>query len=268
MRNRRETDGRLEYHNGFVGKLLFFGLLLTGAAVLLLAVPSGGILTFVDDEGVLIRESPVGGAISRHPLRAEDLSAAVLQESRPRRLRTLPAPGSLRVELQPHSGESIPLTLHYGSLNRRSELQRIQREINMHLEAPRGDLTVRYHDHRYVAAAAGLLGGIALYGLLWGAPQRRLVVDRMHNRLSLERRWVWGRRQQDLPLARIAQTTLQVRYRKQRRQRQVRPLLVLQDGTIVPILRHYSGVAEKRYRAMLGDIEQFAGLPFRAPEEP
>ena len=263
MRHRRETDSRLEYHNGFIGKLIFFGLLLTAAAALLLAVPSGGTVIFVDDEGMLICESPVGVAVSRHPLRAERLSAAVLQERRLRRPRAVPLPMSLRVELQPHSGEAIPLTLHYGAHNRRGELLRIQREINAHLEAPRGALTVRYHDHRYAVAAAGLLGGFALYSLLWGAPQYRLVVDRMRNRLTLEQRWVWGRRQQDWPFARIARTTLQVRYRKQRRQRQVRPLIVLQDGTTVPIIRQYSGVAEKRYRAMLGDIEQFAGLPFR-----
>lgn len=267
MRNRRETDSRLEYHNGFVGKLLFFGLILTGSAALLLAVPSGGTVTFVDDEGMLIRESPVGVAVSRHPLRAEDLSAAVLQERRLRRPRAVPLPMSLRVELQPHSGEAIPLTLHYGAHNRRSELQRIQSEVNTHLEAPRGVLTVRYHDHRYAVAAAGLLGGFALYSLLWGAPQYRLVVDRMRKRLTLERRWVWGRRQQDWPFARIAHTTLQVRYRKQRRQRQVRPLLVLQDGTTVPIIRQYSGVAEKRHQAMLSDIERFSGVPFRAAEE-
>ncbi|ABI57711.1 hypothetical protein ACN2MM_12620 [Alkalilimnicola ehrlichii MLHE-1] len=267
MRKRREMGGRLEYHNGFTGKLIFFGLLLLGAVSLLVAVPSGGILSFVDDEGMLIRESPIGAPLSRHPLRADSLSGAVLRESRARRERALPAPPGVRVELQPHSGEPIPLTLHHGALNRRSELQQIQRAINAHLDTPRGAFTVRYQDHRYVLAVAGLLGGFALYGLLWGAPQRRLAVDRVRDRLSLGRRWIWGRRQQDWPLARIDHTTLQVRYRKQGRQRQVRPLLVLRDGTTVPILKDYSGVAEKRHRAMLSDIEQFAGLPFRAPEE-
>jgi hypothetical protein len=165
----------VEYGDGLTLKIAVqFGLLLM-AFVVVTSAPTGGVLRLDGPVAVLERVSPLGRTVTTRTMQTADLHEAFLQRTQftgERATRSM----AHRIVLHTTDGRAIPLTIHYG--NRRWEMSAGAARINEHLRRARGETVVAYDDHRIVFWMAIALAALGGYGLLWGAFETRIRVDR------------------------------------------------------------------------------------------
>ncbi len=259
MYKRTESATQLVYSDGLVIKLAAHAAILALVVWAFVALPSGGALTLSDRHGHLRYENPLGIAVERRVIEMEEIADVAV-----RRARHSPGSGpptlSSRVEIHLANGERVPLTRHYSY--RRAEMSAIVHQVNRHLQAPAGELSIAYNDHKPAVAIAGFLGLYAVYAILWGIRQTTLRVDRDRGRISVTVRGLLARRVEAWALTRIAYVVLQIKEPDGKRRR-VRPAIVLQNQEIKPIFPEYSSVSEERYHAMLEDVARFSGIGLR-----
>lgn len=241
--------------------------MLTLVCLAMLKLPTGGRLILSDSDIRLIAENPLGGTARQQTLTAADIDEAEVVASR---MKPGEDPYSVgyRIELRTLQGKVYSLTRHYS--RRVSDMRRIVRRVNQHLADPVGRVEVSYDDHSTALWLLGAIGLFAIYGIVWGSHQTKLHFDPSSMQLVLTRRrllfsssWSW-------PLGRIDHFALEMRNpdAEGSSKRRVRPVVVLRDATVKPIVSSYSALDERRYRNMLKTLEEVSGIPFQDNERP